>query len=334
MSVLFDKTATAARIGIAHDRVRESPIHGVIPPLLTPLTNEGLLDTPALNRLVDRVLAGGVHGVFVMGTTGEASSLPAATRFEAMRVVCHRVRGSVSVLVGVTAPSLSETLAGVEAAEKLGADAVVVSSPYYFRLEQEELFRYVNAVVERSSLPVFLYNIPELTRTEFSVDVVRRCLDLPGIVGIKDSSANPKYFAAIERVAMARPDWSVLVGSDELFAEMALKGFCGVVSGAANVHPELVVSLYNAAAESQLEEVAALQSQLQRLTTTFGHGGYGIGAIRGAKAALASIGVCGPTMAPPFLACGAEQRLLIDDTLRQLRLLETAPPGPDRKAFL
>src|SRR5262245_61331944 len=115
------------------------PLRGIIPPLLSPLADRDQLDVAGLERLIEHVLVGGVHGLFVLGTTGEGPSLSYGLRHELLERVCRQVAGRVPVLVGITDTSLVESVRLGEHAQDAGAQAVVVSAPYYFPIGQAEL---------------------------------------------------------------------------------------------------------------------------------------------------------------------------------------------------
>src|SRR5574344_1361170 len=131
---------------------------GIIPPMITPLLYKNQLDVEGLERLVEHMLGGGIHGLFILGTTGEAPSLSYALRYELVERVCRQVAGRIPVLVGVTDTSLTESLRLAEKAQKEGAAAVVSAPPYYYAPSQQELIEYYEDLADHMPLPVFLYN--------------------------------------------------------------------------------------------------------------------------------------------------------------------------------
>lgn len=217
---------------------------GIIPPMVTPLTARDRLDVAGLERLVERLVTGGVAGLFALGTTGEAPSLSYRLRRELIEHTCRFVRGRIPVLVGITDTSLVESATLACHAADCGADAVVTSAPFYFPAGQPELREFIEQLLPELPLPLMLYNTPALTKTSFSGEVVSWALDQEKIVGLKDSSGDLVYFRRMRRLAAAaRPDWSFLVGSEELLAESVLLGGHGGINGGANLHPALYVSL-------------------------------------------------------------------------------------------
>jgi 2-dehydro-3-deoxy-D-pentonate aldolase len=297
------------------------PLCGIVPPLATPLAARDKLDHAALEQLVERIVGGGVHGLFVLGTTGEAAALSLRLRQEVVERVVKQVGGRIPVLVGVSDTSLVESLAAAEHAAAVGADAIVATTPYYVPMEQSELIDYFRALHDESPLPLYLYNMPGLTKTWISVDVVRAAMELPNVHGLKDSSGDLAYFREVASELHRRPDWSLLVGPEGLMVDTLALGGHGCVGGGANVWPQLFVTLYEAATRGEQAEVERLQSQLATLAVIYNDGQYGACAIRGIKCALSILKVCDEQMAATFRPATPEQRTAIADALKRLQLL-------------
>ncbi len=223
------------------------PLRGIIPPLITPLLEQDRLDHEGLERLIERTLAAGVHGLFMLGSTGEGPSLSARLRREVIERTCGQVAGRVPVLVGITDASFTDAVAMAEHAAGAGASAVVHAGPYYFPISQLELTTTIETLSERVPVPLFLYNMPSHTKVHFELDTVRRLLHAPNVAGIKDSSGQLVYFKKLVQLASARPGFAVLIGPEELLAEAIFMGAHGGVTGGANVDPALFVALYEAA---------------------------------------------------------------------------------------
>ena len=220
-------------------------LRGVYVPLLTPFQSDGELDPPALERLVDYVLAAGVHGLFLGGTTGEFPLLSTAERQRVAEVVVARAAGRVPVVVHAGAPSTREAIQLARHAQDIGASAVAVVAPYFFPLSDEALVaHYVAVAAAIPRLPMLLYNIPQRTGNELlphvAAEIVRRC---PNVVGIKDSSGNLSQ--TIEYFTL-RADFQVAQGADGLLVAGLAMGVEAAVSGNANVFPELAVAVFEA----------------------------------------------------------------------------------------
>jgi dihydrodipicolinate synthase/N-acetylneuraminate lyase len=299
------------------------PLTGIFPPLVTPLVNRDTLDVPAFERLIEHVLAGGVHGLFLLGTTGEGPSLSLRLKAEVVECGCRQVGGRLPVLIGVTDPSFVDALRLAERAAAAGADAVVIGPPYYLPLDQTELARYVERFSAASPLPVLLYHIPSLTRFGFEIDMVRRLLDTPKVIGLKDSGRDMTYQHSLRRVTAGRPDFSVLVGPEELLAEAVLLGAHGGMCGGANIVPRLYVDVFEAAKAGNVGRARTLHDRVIAISDAiYSVGGTGSSYFRGLKCALACMGLCHDTLAEPYEAFGPAERDEIRRRLQQLGLLQ------------
>jgi 4-hydroxy-tetrahydrodipicolinate synthase len=293
-----------------------------VPPLVSPLLDRDTLDVDGLLRVVEHVLAGGVHGLFVLGTTGEGPSLSHRLRRELVFRVAGEVRGRVSVLVGITDTAFVEAVALARQAAEAGADAVVLAPPYYMPEGQPELREYLGHLLKELPLPLFLYNMPPLTKVPFEVETVRWALDQPGIAGIKDSSGDMAYFNRLCALARGRPESSVLMGPEELLVPSILAGGKGGVPGGANVFPRLYVALFEAARAGDLARACALQSRVTGVAEKLYHvGKHPSATIKGIKCALSCLGLASDFMAEPFHRFREPERRRIEEALEELRPL-------------
>jgi len=300
------------------------PVRGIIPPLITPLLDRDRLDADGLARLVEHVLAGGVHGLFVLGTTGEGPSLGHRLRCEMIDRVCELVDGRVPVLVGISDTSFAESLNLADYAADAGASAVVLAPPFYYPVRQEDLTRYIEELVAELPLPLLLYDIPSHTGIDFELGSIRGLIDLPGVVGLKDSSGDMVRLHRERELLDVYPGATLLVGPDELLGEAVLLGADGGVSGGANLAPLLFVDLYEAAARGDVDTVAGLHKRVmqisQRIYTVPDHPAP---VIAGLKAALAHLGICTDVMAAPLPPLGDRQRDVIDRAMGELGLSDS-----------
>ena len=213
-------------------------LSGIIPPLVSPLHARDELDQKGLERLIEHVLAGGVHGLFLLGTTGEAPSLSYRLRRELIDRVASLVAGRVPILVGITDTSFVESVRLAEHAANAGAKALVLSTPYYFPAGQTELTGYVENLVPELPLPLVLYNMPSLTKVWFEMETLKKLSAIPQIIGLKDSSGDLSYFQNAIGLKKLRPDWSIMIGPDAKLPEaMRLGGDGGVAGGAISHEP-------------------------------------------------------------------------------------------------
>jgi 4-hydroxy-tetrahydrodipicolinate synthase len=299
----------------------DQPYRGIIPPIVTPLSDRDTLDREGFARLIEHVLAGGVHGIFVLGTTGEGPSLSHRLQREVVTQACELVRRRVPVLVGITDPSFFESISLAAHAHEAGADAVVLAPPYYFPAGQEELLEYLQELIPALPLPVMLYNMPAMTKLAYAPATVQQLASWPQVVGLKDSSGDIEYFNQVRQLTVDVPDFAMLVGPELLLADVIKLGGDGGVSGGANVRPQLYVQLYEAAVAGA--DTEALLKEVASLGRLYGVGNNPASAIvKGIKCALSLMGICSDRMAEPFRQFDADDVARI----RQL-LLEILPAG-------
>lgn len=273
---------------------------GIIPPMVTPLLSDNLsLDLQGVKHLVEHLVSGGVHGIFILGTTGESTSLSYKTREQLIIESCKAVNGRVPVFVGITDTSIEESVHLALIAQKAGAAAVVAAPPYYYGLGQEELYKYYWSLADQVSLPLFLYNMPSHTKINIDTKTVVRLAEHQNIVGLKDSSANAVYFQSL--CYLLKTNFSLLVGPEEITAETVLMGGNGGVNGGANLFPKLYVALYNAALAKDFARIEELQDLVMEISTRiYTVGSYGSSYLKGLKGALSALGIINGNIAPPF----------------------------------
>lgn len=289
--------------------------------MVTPLLGRDQLDVAGFERLLERVIAGGVHGVFILGTTGEAPSLSYRLRREVIDRTCQFVRGRVPVIVGITDTSLVEAVNLARHAAAAGAQAVVTAAPYYFPTGQPELIDWIQQLVPELPLPVYLYNMPQMTKVTFEPETIRQLTQLTGIAGLKDSSGDLNYFQKLVEVAKARPDWRVFVGPELLLVETLRLGGHGGVNGGAQIDPGLLVGLYDATLRGDNATVERLQARLVQLGEIYRVGRHASTVIKGVKCALNLMGLCASELAEPLRAFNEPERRIVAERLTALGLL-------------
>lgn len=296
------------------------PLKGIIPPMVTPLTDSETLDVEGLERLIEHILAGGVDGLFILGTTGEAPCLSYKLRYDLIEKTCRQVDKRVPVLVGITDTSFYESVALANKAAECGAEAAVLAPPYYFPAGQPELIEYLEHLCQALPLPLFLYNMPGCTKIYIEPKTVRYLSDNDKIIGLKDSSGDMVYFHTIKTLLGGREDFSLFVGPEELLAETILLGGDGGVSGGANLFPGLYVQLYNAAVKGDLEKVRTLHRQVMAVSTTiYSVGQYGSRILKGIKTGLNLMGICSDYISEPFNRFRQGERQKISSELEKLK---------------
>jgi 2-dehydro-3-deoxy-D-pentonate aldolase len=303
------------------------PFAGIIPPLVTPLLDRDTLDLSGLERLLEHVIAGGVHGVFILGTTGEAPSLSYRLRREMVERSCAVVGGRVPVLVGITDTSFVESVHLARFAAQAGASALVLSTPYYFPAGQTELADYTEHIVAELPLPLVLYNMPSLTKVWFELDTLKKLAQHERIIGIKDSSGDLAYFESLMELRQIRPEWSIMIGPEALLPDAMRRGGDGGVAGGANVLPQLFVECYEACRAADAVRVAALRQWIDQFQAIYEVGKYASRFIKATKCSLSLLGICDDFMAEPFHRFHPPERARVQAVLQQLQLSGVALPG-------
>lgn len=295
-----------------------SQFNGIVPPLVTPLLGRDQLDHDGLQRLIEHLLEGGVHGLFILGSTGEAPSLSYRLRRELITATCRHTQGRVPVLVGITDTAFVESIAIAQHAADAGAAAVVLSTPYYFPAGQTELLSYVKNIVAALPLPLMLYNMPALTKVWFEIETIKQLTDLDGIVGLKDSSGDLDYFARAARLKKERPDWSILLGPEAMLPESMQLGGDGGVCGGANVLPRLFVDCYDAIVASDDLKLAESHRRIVDFQRVYEVGKYASKYIKATKCCLSLLNICDDFMADPFHSFHAPERAKVAKILEEL----------------
>ncbi|MFI1163384.1 dihydrodipicolinate synthase family protein [Streptomyces sp. NPDC020801] len=298
-----------------------APLTGVVPPVCTPLTEDREVDVPSLLRLVDHLVAGGVHGLFVLGSTSEAAFLTDRQRRRVVEAVVSHLGGQLPVLAGAIDMTTARVLDHVAAVTSAGAQAVVVTAPFYARAHHPaEIARHYRRVAAGSPVPLLAYDIPVSVPARLPAALVLELAAEGVLAGLKDSSGDLGGFREVVTGARTDPataTFSVLTGS-ELITDAALAvGADGAVPGLANVDPHGYVRLYRLARAGDWDGARAEQERLCALFAMTGAGdrgrmGAGSSALGAFKAALHLRGVidCPATAEPQIpLSAGEVERV-------------------------
>jgi len=293
------------------------PLKGIIPPMITPLTDEGFLDVKGLENLVEHLISGGVHGIFLLGTNGEGPSLTYSLRKELIKTACRMIDGRVPVLVGITDTSFQDSIDIAYYSKEYGADAVVVAPPFYFPISQDEMIQYLDDLIPQLPLPVMLYNMPSCTKLHLSVETVKKAKDL-GAIGVKDSSGDIFYLYSLIEEFKDSPEFSIIAGTELYLPETINYGGHGAVAGGANFFPKLFVDLYNASVARDQEVIAVLRDQVLKLyNTIYNIGGDSSRITKGTKSALFAMGICNDYMAHPLRKFNKKDQAKIKEYVKE-----------------
>ncbi len=248
-------------------------VKGVIPPLITPLTRDEHLDEAGLKRLLKYVLDGGVHGVFVLGSTGEFYGLDFSEKRKIVEKTVEEVNGRVPVYAGASAITTSDGVRLAKMAKDCGADALSVLTPMFVSPTEDELYEHFKAIANASDLPNILYNNPDKTGINMSPRLVRRLSEIDNIVGIKDTSGD--ITLTCEYIRQNRDhDFAVVAGKDTMIFPVLMCGGRGCVAGTANVLPKLVVSIYEKFMKKDYEGALEAQFNLDLFRNAYSLGSF------------------------------------------------------------
>jgi len=240
------------------------PTYGTIPALVTPLTAEGELFEQGLRDVLDFVIDGGVHGIFVLGSSGEIYGLSNEQKRSVVEITVEHVAGRVPIYAGASEITTRDCIATAAMVEKIGGVAgLSVLTPYFMTPTQAELVEHYRAIAESTPLPVLLYTNPGRTQVRLALDTVLELATVPNIVGLKDSAG---ILADTQALLAQRPEgFVVLMGRDTLILDALIAGAEGAIASTANVAPELVAGIYDAFAAGDLQLARVRQDALTPL---------------------------------------------------------------------
>lgn len=281
-------------------------LKGVFPAMATPLTPEEKIDKAGLKRLVRYLIDGGVHGIVALGSTGEFPAMSEAMRQDVLETALEEVNGQVPVLIGCGEPGTQRTIDQVKIASATQADALLVAVPYYFNMDQTAVIRHYQMVADAATLPVVMYNFPQMTKTTFTADTVAQLAKHPNIIGIKDSSGD---FFGMQRFidVTSGEDFAVMSGNPALGLSGYELGAKGGIYAGCSLFPKQCSDVYNAFIRGDHAAAIELQKKASLIPMM---GSFGPNAAV-VKFGLSKLGICGPTVAAPFcLPAGQDDKIL------------------------
>ena len=236
---------------------------GVMPAMVTPFNKDESINEEQLRYLVNHFIDQGVTGLVPCGTTGEFVNMTLEERLKVIEIVVDETNGRVPVIAGTGESGTKMVIDSSKAATDIGADAVIIVTPYYLKPKAKGLYDHYFTIAEKTDIPIVLYNIPVCTGVELPWTVVEDLVDIENFVAIKDSSGDYKYHSALlEKVS---DKISVLIGWDELVLGALAGGAAGCILGSANVIPKIWLELYSHVQNNRLAEAQALQKKVQKL---------------------------------------------------------------------
>ena len=272
---------------------------GVVVPMVTPVTSEGLLDTAAVGRIIDSFVGSNVNPL-LMGTTGEGNSVGPTDARMLVETAVKAAGGKVTVYAGLTGNCIAEQRSQVDAFTTLGADVIVATLPCYYALTPEQMENYYRQLADYSKIPVMIYNILATTHMSIPLDVIKRLADHPNIVGLKDSERDLERMQLCIEFAQSREDFSYFCGwAAQSFYSLTLGGD-GIVPSTGNFTPGMFRKLYESATSGDLGTAQQLQVSTNDIAKIYQAGRTLGQSLTALKVMMQTDGLCTPDVLPPL----------------------------------
>lgn len=300
---------------------------GIYPPTVTFFKDDGSLDTETNRTHIDFLAESGVHGLFVLGTTGEFMHMNLKEREQHAAEVVQHVRGRMPVIIGTGTPSTRETIRLSRHAQGVGADAVAIVTPYFWTLSEREVIVHLSSVANAVDIPVVVYNFPAYSNYNISSETLAALVrEHDNIAGVKDSLDSLEHLRRrVEVVKSIKPDFSVLTGSDGYLLTLLEMGGDGSVPATANVAPRRHVDIFNAFTAGDYAAALRQLPGLLELLNIYRISGSFHSII---KEAMAMVGIAPMSNArQPALSLTSESRARLQEVLGRAHLLTTADPS-------
>jgi 2-dehydro-3-deoxy-D-pentonate aldolase len=292
---------------------------GVVVPMVSPITPQLALDESAIERIVQHLRDGGVHGVFVLGTTGEGPAVPQPMRDRLVELVTQHANGQLRVYAGISSDSIPDSVAAGERYLKFGVDAVIAHAPA--RSETNESLHYFAELASRLNGDLIIYNMPLTTNVSLPIEVCKETARRPSVRGIKDSENNVERLGLLLRELRDRESFSVFVGTSPLMAKGLLQGADGIVPSAGNLAPTLCRRFFDSIAKGDLGKTELLHKQLMDTANLFQKGRTLEQSIATLKGAMSLMGFCGADVFPPLKKLTATEQAALETEMSQCGLV-------------
>jgi 4-hydroxy-tetrahydrodipicolinate synthase len=301
-------------------RMTDFKFKGVYPALVTPFDENGI-DEEKYRNLIDFTVKSGATGIVPCGTTGEFTSMKFEEKLDAIRIACDAAQNRVPVIAGTGAAHTGDVIKLTRKAAECGASAALVVTPYFLKPSNKEVFEHFEKVANSSDIPIFMYNIPQVTGVPMHWTLVDGLREIDGIIGMKDSSGN---LINLTTILVRRPDdFQVVVGHDEVALPALASGCDGAILASANVFPDRYIRMQNALATGDLREALIIQRSIQRTVRIIVNKGGGLAV----KAALNMIGIPVGKARPPLIEGDVLSYEDIDELRTCLEDLQLIPRG-------
>jgi len=290
-------------------------LKGSFTALITPFDGDAV-DYDAFDRLIEFQIQSGTHGLVPVGTTGESPTLSHDEHEKVVEACVATAKGRVPVMAGSGSNSTKEAVALARHAEKAGANAVLVVTPYYNKPTQEGLYQHYKAIDDAIGIPIYIYNIPSRSVVDMSVATMARLFELPNIAGVKDATSNPVRVSQ-QRASMGE-NFNQLTGEDATALAFMAHGGHGAISVTSNVAPRLCADFQNACAAGDFRRALSIHDRLMPL-----HEALFVETNPGpVKYAAYRLGLCKPGTRLPLAPISEQTKVAVDEALAKTGILQ------------
>ena len=293
-------------------------LKGVIPPIITPVDDDENVSESGLKRVIDYVLDGGVHGIFVLGSNGEFYGLDFENQKRAVEITVNHVNRRVPVYAGASAITTKGCIKLAHMAEEAGADALTVLTPMFIRPNEKEMYNHFESIAKSTNLPLLLYNNPDKTTNNISVSLLEKLAKIENIVGMKNTSLDFAQTIEYIRATKDIANFRVLSGSDYYIHATLAYGGAGCVAGTANVAPRLVADIYDKYIAGDIAGSLEAQMRLLPLRNAYNYGTFPVVM----KECMNMMGINVGNAVKPVDHCSEDKLEIIRTVLMDLNLLK------------
>ncbi|MFW5904451.1 MAG: 4-hydroxy-tetrahydrodipicolinate synthase [Candidatus Saliniplasma sp.] len=294
--------------------INNNRFEGIFPAAITPFDEDENLDESKLTEFLDFLIDGGVHGIYLLGTNGEAPLLDMDEKKRVIKLAVEHIDGRVPVVCGTMSNSTKKTIELSRWAEKKDADAVHVIIPYYFPSPRDTLVKHFKKISSEVDLPIFIYSIPQRTGNDIDMQTLKELSEIDNVVALKDSSGNLEFFY---NAAQETENLQLFGGNDSLIYSYLTLGGNGSVTAVGNIFPELVSSVYENFTDGEFEEAKRAQDKVMKISNLVKDGPY----LSGVKTALKLRGMDFGEVRGPLEPFSPKQIESLEKGLKDLKVL-------------
>ncbi len=297
--------------------MNKSKYCGVVVPMVTPVTQDGQLDTEAVKRIINYFADNNVSPL-LMGTTGEGNSVSQADGQLFVDTAVKAAKERIMIYAGLTGNCFIEQVRQAEIYTALGADVIVATLPTYYALTAEQMYEYYRTLADSITGPLMLYNILATTHMSIPVDVIRRLADHPNIVGLKDSERDLDRMAQCIEITKTHPDFAYFCGWAAQSAHALELGGNGIVPSTGNYVPEMFRRLFDAAVAGDMATANRLQDETNEIAKIYQKDRTLGQSLTALKVMMQTKGLCDPWMLMPLTRLSAAEEQTIKDKVNAL----------------